>query len=583
MSRRGIASAGSAAVLLFAVSFALRAAVFLAVSPLRPAFDEKVYVQRGEAIAELAQTLAEGERPSPRSLERMYAEGVWPPLYPALVAVGLGHGSDATGARWIGVLVSSATSVLIFFVTGRIAGRRAAVAAAALHAVHPSFVAYAHLLWSETLFVAVLVCAVLAALATCSARTGARRAGGAVACGVALGLAALTRASGATALIAVPAWLLFALDRSQRRFAHAALAFVTALVVISPWQVVLYANEGHPVVLSTAAGYNLLKLNSDFTSKAAVRAAIDEYAAEHAVAENRAGTTLALRAIADDLPRFVERCALRFRRVFGMDEFVLRHLVHVIYPPLPGALLFGIFALLAATPLVWTGLTAIGVASGAGSAPGRALLLLLIATGLAAPVIAIGNSRMGLPLIALGIPFAGIGLANLRALERIPVRVAAGTLVLLCLASLATLPADRSASALRAGFVSGWYRELADPTGWLKPPGSATLDCVKLRVNAPVDPDEIEIRSKDVAYTFLETGGTRLVWNTGGERSRIMDVAAQAGAGRLVLELRSRETGASALLHPLEQNLHRTWQPSGLPGIDARWCGVRSSHQGRDF
>ena len=76
MSRRGIASAGSAAVLLFAVSCALRAAVFLAVSPLRPAFDEKVYVQRGEAIAELAQTLAEGERPPPRSLERMYAEGL---------------------------------------------------------------------------------------------------------------------------------------------------------------------------------------------------------------------------------------------------------------------------------------------------------------------------------------------------------------------------------------------------------------------------------------------------------------------------------------------------------------------------
>jgi hypothetical protein len=83
--------------------------------------------------------------------------------------------------------------------------------------------------------------------------------------GVAIGLAALSRAEG-IALVALLAWPAAALTRSVpwgRRAALAAIATGAALVTIAPWAVRNLTTFEEPVILSTGAGYTMAMGNCD--------------------------------------------------------------------------------------------------------------------------------------------------------------------------------------------------------------------------------------------------------------------------------------------------------------------------------
>ena len=589
-------AAARIALLLFALSLAVRAVVFLSISPLRTAFDEKTYFDRAAAVAEILTATTRGKTPPARSVERVYAEGVWPPLFPLVVGAGLFLSTpDTDHARsWV-LLLSALTTPVVYFVTLQLVGplqRRAGLAAGTIHALYPSFVAYGHLLWSETLFILLLLLAVLAAFATRDGANLRRAALFSALCGAALGLAALTRTIGLAPLTIVPLRMAAVL-RDRHRFIRPLLTLSVAAIVIAPWQAVLSANEGGFTALSTATGYNLLKLNADFTSKAKLRRTIAEYAEAHDLRESQAGTELALTAIANDVPRFLGRSWLRFRSLGSVDEFLLRHVMQVHYPPLGPVALHAFFWLLVLSFIGFVTLAAAGAYAilrgdaGREAATARLPLLLALLVGCGVvPALTIGNSRMGLPLLALLLPLAGFGATRVRVAPRSAL-VGFAAFAALNLLNIASLPAARRAAEQSASYVSSYYREITDPLGHLRTSENATLDCVKLRADPPAsDPivtGRIVIGLADASYRFHETRERELSWDPAQQSSLVFDVLGEHTAAPLALTLATESSGQTVRLEPIRRENLRVYRPTGIEGIAIRWCGVRSSHQGREF
>jgi 4-amino-4-deoxy-L-arabinose transferase-like glycosyltransferase len=156
--------------------------------------------------------------------------GQWAPLYDGLLA-GLFRltGPDPLAARALQVVLSTATIAGVYALAAAAGSRRAARIAAALCAFDPSLIAFSHYLFSETLFLALLVAAACALFVGRTPRSRPRL----VAAGLLFGLATLTRSVG---LYFLPLWALVEALRGRRREAADALAVLAlTLLVVLPW------------------------------------------------------------------------------------------------------------------------------------------------------------------------------------------------------------------------------------------------------------------------------------------------------------------------------------------------------------
>lgn len=189
----------------------------------------------------------------------VYAEGEPPavdrgPAYPAFLAVlRLATGTDAPWAiQAAQALLHGATALMVYGLLFQYAGRRAAIIAQLLTALHPMLIWYSARVWTETFFT-FLVTAALLLHVKALARPGgsAAAAGGAIA-----GLASLTKG------IFLP-WGLLAggvlLAHEGRRALRPALllAFLPFLVVL-PWTIRNAAVTGSLVPVHTLLGANMI-------------------------------------------------------------------------------------------------------------------------------------------------------------------------------------------------------------------------------------------------------------------------------------------------------------------------------------
>ncbi|MBM4245306.1 MAG: glycosyltransferase family 39 protein [Deltaproteobacteria bacterium] len=220
------------AVLLLAALLRLGAfALFAETTTARG--DEVYYVAQARALVEHA----------------TYPGALRPPGESALIAlVFLLFGESLVAARLVQVVVSLLTIALVFDVTRRRLGSRAAVAAGLLCALDPTLLHYAHLLWSENLYGLLLVATVW-----CLERfdrLGATR--WLVGACVSLGLAALTRE---TAFYFAPVgavWLWAGRSGSRATRLRPALLFVlVTCATVAPWVVRNSLTYGAFVSLST--------------------------------------------------------------------------------------------------------------------------------------------------------------------------------------------------------------------------------------------------------------------------------------------------------------------------------------------
>lgn len=239
--------------MIAAVALIVRMAAILATPDHNLVSDPADYARHALSIVH--------DRDYPNSLVTDGPTAIRPPGFPLLLAGVFAVSGDSVGAaRAVQALLGVVVVLLIALITREIWGERTALVAGGLAAVFPPFIVVGATLFSEPLFVALLLAAVLAALRW-RARPARRLI---VAGGLLVGLAILTRANGAVILIP----LLFAFWqphawRERSAYMAPALFLACAAVVIAPWTVRNAITMDAFVPVSDQDGYTLVGTYND--------------------------------------------------------------------------------------------------------------------------------------------------------------------------------------------------------------------------------------------------------------------------------------------------------------------------------
>ncbi|MCA9248607.1 MAG: glycosyltransferase family 39 protein [Planctomycetales bacterium] len=413
-----------------------------------PVYDEGGYFLRAQGAADTFTSLLTLDHAGLRSgLYSWFGWGKWPPLYPWLLSLGMPFFEDnVVGARCVNVLLSSLTTWVVYCLASRIAMNRAvAVIAAGLHALHPTLIAYAVLLWSETAYTLFLMLCILFMVQAMQAKELRKRRSHYLLASAALAATGLIRAASLPLFVIVPvlvAWLELRRNHPAPYRLAAGMA-ATVLVIILPYQAVLCGVHKKIVLLSTASDYNLYLGNNpwvplengsswgDNPSKAKVH---------RAMATGDVAGRLAREEIAAHPMRFVARSAFRLRMLWSPDFFPLRHVLSAAAPPTYpwgvalltcGTLLafvfvlgWGLFGLLAVDQFHWGAKT---IAWG-------------MCVGLTiGPVVTIAMSRLHFSMTVILLPFAAAGvlaMSSRMGFRQLACGVGSGAFVLFALSSI---------------------------------------------------------------------------------------------------------------------------------------------------
>ncbi|HET9888163.1 MAG TPA: glycosyltransferase family 39 protein, partial [bacterium] len=229
------------------LSAALKIVLAIALANLEPRYDETEYAAFGKAIAE------------------QHAEPVlWrAPGYQTFIAWGWTlAGGRFLGVRLLQALISIGATILVYRLGRRMWNERAGFAAGAFTAFYPTDVSFSHLLWSESLYGALVLVAFERLLAS-ESRSDARQAAlPAATAGMFLGAATLTRSVGAAWMAASCLWLLAQHRPARWRAMLAAAVFGGWAILVLPYSIQASARAGRFVLVDTNSGFNLWSGNN---------------------------------------------------------------------------------------------------------------------------------------------------------------------------------------------------------------------------------------------------------------------------------------------------------------------------------
>lgn len=571
--------------LLFLASLAIRMVCWLPVvqSGTPPMYDEVSYVSRAVGYEDVLKAYLKGgifwAQPTKSDLERAYQDGGWPPLHPLLIGAAFGlFGRGMALARLVVVLQGALTTCVVFALTARLSTRRVALVAAGLHIFYPSFLAYAHLLWSETTYVLACLSALYFAVRAVDADRPGRQVLLAGLSGACLGLAGLTRAAVLPLLIVVPAWLAWKTAKPRQRLVLPVVGFGMSVLVLSPWLATLHAREQRLVLLSTTAGYNLYLGNNPWIgeehNRPKIRAALNAHMRERGVSRDEAGRALALAYIREDPGGFVWRSWRHARALWVPDWYVMRHVLYATYPALPTAAAVALLGLLAASVVLLLGCAGYGFGCCGPEFRHRSLLLGCVLFGMLPSLPTIANSRMTLPLLAMLLPAAGVGLTTLAA-RRVWIRAAA----VLAATGVALWALNPSLPRGALGTRNQASAHYASMVHWLErlfgAEGIATQDRLLLRCTDGNLPGAVHLSILSDGYVFGATQSRSLSWPypAPGEVKTLKIRAPHAAAEPPTLRLTLPATTRSATIQPVQPEAWRRWHPTGLNGIEYAWMG----------
>ena len=567
--------------LLLLVSLAVRLALWwpVAASGMSPMYDEGAYLTRAVGYGNVLKAYATGLQPTETDLFWAYRSGGWPPLHPLLIGVVFAIFGPSVALARLAVAVQSAlTTCVVYTLTRRLADRRSALTAAGVHIVYPSFVAYSHLLWSESTYVLVFLSALYFAVRAVDAEQPRRQVVFVLLCGVLLGLAGLTRAAVLPLLIVVPAWLAWKIRHRLRRVLLPLAAFALSLLVLSPWLATLWARESRFVLLTTTAGYNLYLGNNPWSqedqARRQVRAALAAYMTKHDVSRDEAGRALALAYIREDFGGFAARCWQHARAMWVPDWYVMRHVLYAAYPPMPNAVVLVLLAVFAGAVVVLIGGAANGMTARGIQFNQRGLLLACVLFGILPNLPSIANSRMTFPLLAMLLPATGAGLVTLA--QRRAWGRAAIALVATAAAMWILNPSLPSGAFGTRNQVSAHY---APTAGWLKRVfGAADItmkDRILLRYVGDGACGPVQASILTDTYVFQDSDARELTWTDPslGSVMRAEIATADATAGPPTIRLALSETNQAVTIQPVQPSAWRRWRPTGLADIEYMWLG----------
>ncbi len=350
----------------FAGSVAIKFALALAVRHHAPILDEGAYLK-------LAEQLAAGGG---------YEGTFRPPGYPAFLGFWLAIGAGTLGVRLAQVALSAWSTVLMYGLGSRIGGERTGRVAALLFAFDPVLIAFSHRLWSETVFLTLLLL-ILELLSRAPEKTGWLRW---AVIGALFGAGALVRPMFVTFLPFLAVWLAWTAWQERpaggrpffgRPLLHFVVVAACCFAVILPWTVRNAQVTGTFVLIDSNGPFNFLVGSQP---EAAFVDKDDHWSDRYGMVGGQAYTRLvaidAARAqalamaqaranISAEPSRFLAKSVWEAGHLWTLDSFLLRHLRNNWYgeglpgwvTPLVTMLAAGFWAALALTGLAGLFLT----------------------------------------------------------------------------------------------------------------------------------------------------------------------------------------------------------------------------------
>ena len=391
---------------IVAAALLLRLLLALLTHHFVPVLDESAYLVTAQ------RWLAEGR----------YASTFRPPLYPFLIMASLWAGLGTLGVQLLQAVLGAVTVVPVYRIADRNYGRRAAQIAALLVAFNPILLAFATRLWSETLFIALLMFAL-----DWITRAPAMRHW--VLAGLALGLASLTRPMIVTFLPLLGAWVLWQAWREGTGWGpwitRFAVLAACCFAVILPWSVRNLRATGSFVLIDSNGAFNFMVgtqpeaafVNKDDTWMEIYGAVDGEEYKDATERDPARAQRLAMAAARENIAKapllFVRKSLWEAGHLWTSDSFLLRHLRNGWFGE-PRRLVVAPLTLLSVgfyLVLVAAGLAGLATAP---PSPWRALALLLMLHTTALFGLTYALSRYVLPLHAVLAISAGAALAALR-------------------------------------------------------------------------------------------------------------------------------------------------------------------------
>lgn len=245
-------------LLVALVALAIRSA-FVVIQSFRPIIDAPFVAGDSLLYLELGQNIAEGRGMITSDGPTAFVG----PGYPMFLAILLRSGTALLGIGLVQAILGALTAGLVAHAAARLARssgepqvRIAAWIGGGAAALYPHLVLWTGYVLSETLFLALMAGAIVAALHAASGSPRAAAVGG-----LAAGAAALTRSAYLAAAIVTLLWLIWAARRGRRT--AVAVAFAFALIVpLAAWTTRNVLDMGAPVVTSTSGGASLYHGNA---------------------------------------------------------------------------------------------------------------------------------------------------------------------------------------------------------------------------------------------------------------------------------------------------------------------------------
>jgi 4-amino-4-deoxy-L-arabinose transferase-like glycosyltransferase len=302
-----------ALVAIVAAALLVRALALLATHPTMPAGDEYDFFVRSARLAVGDGLLADNIR-APGIL--VFYASVFSVFHPWMLL-----------AKAANCVVGALTVVPIYFLGRAFAGVRAGLLAAAIAAVYPTFIAFSHYLWSETLYTFLVATGVALLVAALAATPRRRSLVWLVASGAVLGLSALSKESGVLFPLLAAGYLLW-IGRSRLRPALlGSVLFLAAFgLTLLPW--VVHVNQpDQPFALVTRTGYMNLYVGNHARSAGH---GMQEYASlgSNHFEREAVARELALANIEARLPAWpFEKIATELPHFFTPNSFAVRRLL----------------------------------------------------------------------------------------------------------------------------------------------------------------------------------------------------------------------------------------------------------------
>jgi 4-amino-4-deoxy-L-arabinose transferase-like glycosyltransferase len=386
-----------------ALGLLVRLAIFWHTSPLGPEIeDEQHYIQIAENIGD-----GQGFARVPGQLTSMR-----PPLYPGVVAAifAVAGSGNLQAVRLVQILLALATAALVYALGKRVFTPAVGRYAAAVSFLYPSSVFFNFTILTETLFTFLLIAFVLLSVLLIQAP----RLITALACGLALGLAALTRSVlWPVPLIFCPLVALFLRGTVRTRLALPAAVLAGYAVVVVPWAVRNTKLQGVVTIVDTMGGMNLRMGNYEYTPDDRMWAAValtgernwsypiaQEFPGQHLTEgqKEKWAQSKAIEYIRAHPGTTARRALIKFADFWGLEREYASGVQHGMYAP-RSWIGTGVSVLIVIAYLAVILCGAAGVWLAAPAVRFHVLLLLPVVVITGVHTLVFGHSRYHLPLI----------------------------------------------------------------------------------------------------------------------------------------------------------------------------------------